>query len=160
MHRLVRQSFESLEDEIKIACKVSGIDYKDAPEEFENFFRHVKILMEDERLPSVCLAELGTFKSTQASILTAVKRLKNQIRFGNISRQYYKYFISKIWYPYKRIVDYKKGKGGVINDKVGVGYFWTYVPMKFSHILYPELTKAALEEKENKKNGETRSGQL
>ena len=49
-------------------------------------------------------------------------------------------------------MDYKHGSGGVINKKVGVGYFWTYVPRKFSHILFPYLYNKATEEKQNKKD--------
>ena len=158
MDRQTRLSLESLDDEIRIACKASGIDYKDAPEEFYNFFRHVQILIQDERLPDVTLNELGTFKSTPTSIKSALRYYKQQYKLGNFSRDFVKYVAAKLWYPYKRIVDYKSGSGGVISDKVGVGYFWTYVPMKFSHTLFPELTKKALEELENKKkNGETRS---
>lgn len=161
MDRDTRLSLESLSEEIKIACKASGIDPKDAPEEFFNFFRHVKILIQDERLPDVCLNELGTFKSTPSSIRRTLRLYKQQYKLGNVTRDYVKYIAAKLWYPYKRIVDYYKGSGGVINDKVGEGYFWTYVPSRFSHLVFPELSRKALEEIENKKkNGETRSGEL
>ena len=152
MDKSVSIFLNSFESELKVACAASGIEIEDVEEEVDSFFRHIRLLLEDERLPDVALAELGTFKSTPTTIRGAIGRYKAQYNIGNISKDFYKYIISKYWYAYKRIVDYKHGKGGVINNKVGVGYFWAYVPNKFSHILFPDLYNKAVEERQNKKD--------
>lgn len=138
MHREVILAVESFDEEIKIACQASGIEYKDAGEELDNFFNHMKILLEDERMPDITLAELGTFKSTPKSIRGLVYKMKTRIKFGTATKEDLKNLIKKIWYPYKRIIDYNNGKGGVISNIVGAGYFWLYVPMKFTHLLTPQ----------------------
>lgn len=152
MYKSLSIFLKSFDEDIKIACKASGIDIKDVPEEVDKFFTHVRVLIEDERLPDVALAELGTFKSTPSSVRRTLSLYKMQHKIGNISKDFYKYVVSKYWHPYKRLVDYRFGKGGVINAKVGTGYFWAYVPNKFSCILFPELYNKVTEEKQNKKD--------
>jgi hypothetical protein len=151
MHRDTEAFMQSLDEEIKIACNISGIEFKDAPKQIEEFFRHVRYLFEDERMPTVSLGDLGTFRSTPTSIKQALKAYKRFYKEGVIPAGYYKYFIRKFWYPYKRIVDYKFGKEGRLQNSIaGAGYFWACVPPKFGHLIAPEYYKEYMDHKNKK----------
>ncbi len=140
MRRDIERLFELTDNEIKIACEVSGIDYKDAEYEFFHFFSSLKELIKDERLPEIEVEGLGIFRSTTNRIKFIINKHIKSYRKGLRPKFYTEYMIKKLWYPYKRIIEDRFGKTQVIEKgDGGVGYFWSFVPRQFAQHAFPDL---------------------
>jgi len=99
-----------LRKEINIATKEAGISEEDGLDLIDEYFVRFRELLQDARMPTVAVPELGVFRSTFYNLS---KTLKRQIKFfkkGTFPRYRLVYDIKRWWKLYKKAVQAKYGK--------------------------------------------------
>lgn len=101
---------ELLSKEIEESCTEAGIDPKYGPELIDGFFKRLRDIFEDPRVPTVNIPGFGTFRPHFFRLSSIIGRKIAFFKKGNYPRYILEATFKRLWPIYKREQDQKYGK--------------------------------------------------